>query len=218
MNVPFRVGFCVSGEGRLFRSAVHLRQRIGIAPVLLAAGHRASPQLESFCEQQNVPYARVPARPRETFERDITRICVSANLDLLCLTFDRILPAGLVKHYHGRIINTHLSLLPAFKGLQPLTDAQTAGTRFVGATIHQVEEEVDAGPIVAQCMIGVQRADTAESLGRRLFALVRPMYLQVIAWYAAGRVERDSHGRVWIRDAVYGELPVSPKIELQFPD
>ena len=218
MTTPYRVGFCVSGEGRLFRSAVRWRHRLGIQPALLVATDRADPQLESFCREFEVPFTCLHVQPRETFTRDITRVCIGAQVDLLCLTFDRILPDALVQHYRGRIINTHFSLLPAFPGVRPLSDALDAGARFVGATIHEVDQHVDGGAIVAQCMLPVERADTRESLGRRVFSLARPMYLQVLAWYAAGRVERDPHGRVWIRDGRYGLAPMSPALEREFPD
>ena len=65
---------------------------------------------------------------------------------------------------------------------------------------------------------GVRRQDSAESVGRRLFGPLRLMFLQVLAWYAVGRVTRDEQGRIWIRDGVYGELPTSPAPEDSFPD
>jgi phosphoribosylglycinamide formyltransferase 1 len=217
IGLPFRVGFCVSGQGRLFRAAVAHRQAVGIQPALLVAGHNASVELEPFCAAHGVPCARLPRQPRPQFDRELSRVCVAARLDLLSLTFDRILPRDVVKHYGGRVINTHMSLLPAFKGLAAVTESLKADVRFAGATIHEVTDEVDGGAIIAQCVVGVRPDDDTASLGRRLFERLRPMYLQVIAWYAAGRVEKDGDGRIRIRDAAYGELPVSPLLELTFP-
>jgi len=216
-SVPFRVGFCVSGQGRLFRTAVAHRQALGIEPALLVVGPSAAAELESFCAAHGPMCVRPSAQPRPQFDQELSRICIAAQLDLLCLTFDRILPHELVKHYGGRIINTHMSLLPAFKGLAALAQSLRADTRFAGATIHEVTDDVDGGAIIAQCAVGVRADDDTESLGGRVFALLRQMYLQVIAWYAAGRVQKDRNGRIRIRDAVYGELPVSPALELTFP-
>ncbi len=218
MTRPFRVGFCVSGEGRLFRAAVQRCEQLGIEPALLAVTAQAAAELDGVYSEHGIGVHRLATQPRAAFDRDITRACVAANLDLLCLTFDRILPADLVNHYHGRIINTHMSLLPAFPGLHGISDALAAGARFAGATIHEVEIAVDSGAIVAQCLEAVRREDTVGTVGRRLFGLLRPMFLQVIAWYAAGRIEHDSLGRVWVRDAVYGQLPMSPAIEQSFAD
>jgi len=216
--MPFRVGFCVSGAGRLFRAAVRRQDELAIQPALLVAGPHADADLELFCADHGMPMVRVVAGPRERFAHQITRACIDAELELLCLTFDRILPAELVKHYRGRIINTHLSLLPAFKGLRPLSKALTAGAQVVGATIHEVVEAVDSGPIIAQCARAVERMDTESTLGSRLFELVRPMFLQVIAWYAADRIVRDDHGRLWVRGARYGQLPIVPAVEQAFAE
>jgi len=123
-----------------------------------------------------------------------------------------------VKHYRGRIINVHMGLLPAFKGVRALNQAVAFGARFAGATIHEVDEQIDHGAVIAQCVTGVRRGETAEMIGGRLFGLLRLMWLQVLRWYASGRVLRDKQGRVWIRNAVYGELPVSPALEDSFPD
>src|SRR5262249_4503741 len=132
----------------------------------------------------------------------------------LSLTFDRIIPPDLVARYPGRIINTHMGLLPGFKGMNGLAQALEAGVRFAGATIHEVVEGGDDGAVIAQCGGGTARDDSPALLGVRLFASLRRMYLQVIAWYAAGRVVKDQRGRIWVRDAIYGELPISPAVEL----
>lgn len=218
MNRSFRVGFCVSGHGRLFRAAALHAGLLGIRPALVVTGPRASPEIEPFCKSHDIPFAALPRLERSAFDHEITRICTAAQLDLLSLTFDKIIPPPLVNHYRGRIINTHMSLLPAFKGLNGLAQALDAGVRFAGATIHEVTEGVDDGAIIAQCVLGVRRNDTAAALGDRLFDHLRRMFLQVIAWYAAERVLRDARGCLWVRDAVYGELPISPTIELQLPD
>ena len=212
----FRVGFCVSGGGRLFRAAVAQSERLGITPVVLVADHGAEADLESFCTQHAIPCVRLQRMPAPAFADMITPLAIDAQLDLLCLTFNRIIPPALVSHYRGRIINVHMSLLPAFKGLRGLEQALTADVRFVGVTIHEVDEGVDTGPIIAQTLVGVRPDDTAPALGDRLFPMLRAMYLQVIAWYVQGRVEKDANGHMRVRGATYGELPVSPSIELTF--
>jgi phosphoribosylglycinamide formyltransferase 1 len=218
MTKPLRVGFCVSGGGRLFRAAANQAARLNIVPVLAVGETGCSGELEDFCAQRQITFTRLDAQDRTRFNSDLTRLCIDAQLDLLCLTFDRIIPPALVAHYRGRVINVHMGLLPAFKGTNALRQAVEFGARFAGATIHEVDEQVDHGAVIAQCVVGIRRGETAETIGGRLFGLLRLMFLQVLHWYSSGRVTRDEQGRVWIRDAVYGELPVSPALEDSFPD
>jgi len=218
MTKPFRVGFCVSGGGRLFRAAATLAPQIQIAPALAVGEMKCAEDLESFCQLRSIDFARLDPKDSSKFDSEITRLCISAELDLLCLTFDRILPRALVEYYRHRIINVHMGLLPAFKGMRALDQAVGSGARFAGATIHDVNELVDNGAIIAQCLIGIRRDDTAASIGLRLFGPLRSMFLQVLRWHSSGRVSRDEHGRIWIENAVYGELPISPSLEDSFED
>lgn len=214
----FRVGFCASGNGRLVRAALLHRDQLGILPALVVLEAKASVELEEFCLARGVPTVRLEKSSRDEFNRKITDLCVGADLDLLCLTFDRLIPPELVRHYAGRIINAHMSLLPAFAGFHAFEQALAANVKYAGVTIHEVNDGADSGMIIAQTLVGVRRDDTAERLGARLFGPLRQMFLQVIAWFAEGRVERDEEGRIWVRDAYYGELPTAPAIERSFPD
>jgi phosphoribosylglycinamide formyltransferase-1 len=213
-----RVGFCVSGKGRLVRSALLHREELGIDPALVVLDAKADGAVERFCAEHGVPTVRLTHPVRSEFDAELTRTCGDAGLDLLSLTFDRLVPAELIRRYPDRILNVHLSLLPAFVGFRAIENALSVGCRFVGASIHEVTEAVDGGPLIAQCVLGTRPGDTPVTVGARLFPLLRLMYLQVIAWYAAGRVHKDETGRTWVRDAVYGELPISPAIESAFAD
>lgn len=217
-NSPFRVGFCVSGQGRLFRAAVQYQQLLGIEPALVVMESKAAQELDAFCEKHHVPIVRLEKMERSLFDKAVTQTCVDANLDLLSLTFDKLVPQELVSHYRRRIINVHPGLLPAFKGFHAMEQAINAGARYAGATIHEVDEEMDHGAIISQCVVGIHKNETASALGARIYNHLKLMYLQVLAWYGAGRVEWDSLGRIWIQGATYGETPISPTIELSFPD
>ncbi len=219
MNNRFRVGFCVSGHGRLFRAAAVHRAQLGteIALAVLDAGSDRS--LDFFCEQNEIPSVRLrQGEKKQRLSEQVTRSCVDANLDLLCLTFNRILSPDLVRTYDGRIFNVHMALLPSFRGLSALNQAIEGNVRFAGATIHEVTEEVDRGPIIAQCVVGLRSGETPATLGARLFGLLRLMYLQVIVWYRDGRVFKDNEGHLWVRDGLYGQFPISPAVEEPFAD
>lgn len=192
--------------------------RLGIQPALVLADFKAAPELADLCAAQGVPFKRVARMPRAEFDAEVAAACITAELDLLALTFDWLIAPELVQHYRGRIINVHPALLPAFKGMKAMDQALAGGVRYIGATIHDVDEDMDHGAIIAQCVLGLRSGDTAASAGARLFNLMRLMYLQVIRWYAEGRVHKDERGLISVRDAAYGELPISPGVEMSFPD
>jgi len=208
-----RTGFCVSGNGSLFRAAVANRQQLGMEPLLLIVELKAAADLESVASENGMRCVRLVAADRPAFDRELTRLLIEAELDLIALTFDRVLPQALVDHYAGRIINVHPALLPAFAGMRGMERTLASGARFGGATIHDVVGEVDAGAILAQAVVGTIPGELLADYGRRVYELLEPMFLQVIAWYSERRIERDPEGRVVVRGARYGTLPVSPDLE-----
>lgn len=212
-GINFRVGFCISGQGQLFRTAALFSRQLGIFPVVVIAEEKAAADLDEFCARLDIPFRRIGPVSRSEFDEQVNHACISANLDLLCLTFDKIISPTLVSHYRNQIINVHMGLLPAFKGLHAIDKALDTGVRYAGATIHLVDEELDHGSIIAQCVLGTRQNETAKEFGDRLYPYLRLMFLQVIAWFSAGRVEIDNANRAWVSRAVYGEYPISPSIE-----
>ena len=192
-----RVAFCVSGHGSLFRAAVSRAAEVGIEPVLLVMETKAAPDLDRL----GVPAVRVEKIAQLGPALD------DAQPDLVVLTFDRIVPGDVVARH--RMVNVHPALLPSFAGMRGMERTLESGAAFGGATMHEVIEEVDAGPIVAQCVVGTIPGEPLEDYGRRVYALLEPMYLQVLRWYAEGRVGRDGK----VRDARYGALPINPAPE-----
>lgn len=210
--MTYRVGFLVSGRARLFQAATTARDVLGFEPALVLADGSAAENLKEFCVGARVPLIRLPEAPAglESTLLDASR---AYRPDLLMLTFDRVVPPSVIAAHPGRVLNTHPSLLPAFRGFHPIERALSTGVRFAGATIHVATNYVDRGSILAQCMVPVVPTDDVESLGGRLFPHLRSMYLQTIAWHVEGRVYVDRLGRYLVVDGRYGEEPVSPAIE-----
>lgn len=101
--------------------------------------------------------------------------------------FMRILGGDFVRHYAGRLINIHPSLLPAFPGLDTHQRAIDAGCRFAGATVHQVTAELDHGPILGQAVVPVLADDDAATLAARVLSQEHGLYPRVIeAWLSQG--------------------------------
>lgn len=95
--------------------------------------------------------------------------------------FMRILTASFVQHYHGRLVNIHPSLLPAFPGLHTHRRAIETGCKVAGATVHLVTAELDHGPILAQAEVPVLPGDTEQTLAARVLSQEHRIYPQAIA-------------------------------------
>jgi phosphoribosylglycinamide formyltransferase-1 len=109
--------------------------------------------------------------------------------------FMRILTAGFVNHYQGRMLNVHPSLLPAFPGMNTHRRALEAGCKQHGASIHFVTEAVDGGPVVLQAQVAVQQQDTVATLAARVLEREHCMYPLAIRWFAEQRLHLDSTGQ-----------------------
>lgn len=109
--------------------------------------------------------------------------------------FMRILTPPFVRHYRGRMLNIHPSLLPAFPGLDTHRRALAARVAQHGVSIHFVTDELDGGPVVIQKAIVIHPSDDAENLAKRVQAEEHRLYPKVIGWFAAGRLKLhdDNH-------------------------
>lgn len=126
---------------------------------------------------------------RETFEAELHATIEATGARLVCLAgFMRVLTAGFVGQWQGRLINIHPSLLPLFKGLHTHEQALAAGVRIAGCTVHFVVPEMDAGPIVAQAAVPVLTDDTPDTLAARVLAAEHKLYPHALRLVAAGAV------------------------------
>ncbi len=126
---------------------------------------------------------------RAAFDAALQRAIDAHQPGLVVLAgFMRILTPEFVAHYHGRMLNVHPSLLPAFRGLDTHRRALEAGVKEHGVSIHFVTAELDGGPVVAQEKIPVLPGDDAESLAQRVQAAEHILYPRVIRWFAEGRL------------------------------
>ena len=102
--------------------------------------------------------------------------------------FMRIVTAGFVERYAGRMLNVHPSLLPAFPGLRTHQRALAAGVKVHGCTVHVVTPELDAGPIVIQAAVPVREGDTADTLAARVLRQEHVVYPRAVRWFLEGRL------------------------------
>lgn len=109
--------------------------------------------------------------------------------DLVVLAgFMRMLGENFVRHYQGRMLNIHPSLLPAFTGLHTHRRALEAGVKLHGATVHFVTPELDAGPIVVQAAVPVHADDDEATLAARVLRQEHRIYPLAVRWFLEGRL------------------------------
>jgi phosphoribosylglycinamide formyltransferase-1 len=143
----------------------------------------------------------IHGKDREAFERALQAVLEAHRVDLVCLAgFMRLLSPGLVERWHGRMLNIHPALLPAFKGLDTHRRALAAGVKIHGASVHLVVADMDSGPIIAQEAVPVREDDTAETLSARVLEVEHRIYPLALKLVAQGRV-RVVDGRCRIEDA-----------------
>jgi phosphoribosylglycinamide formyltransferase-1 len=129
---------------------------------------------------------------REAFDAELARVIDLWGPDLLVMAgFMRILGAGFVRHYEGRIINVHPSLLPAFTGLHTHRRAIEAGCKLAGATVHFVTPELDHGPIIAQATVPVLPGDDEQALSARVLVQEHQLYPLAVRWFVEGRLRLE---------------------------
>ncbi len=119
---------------------------------------------------------------REEFDGQLAQIIDQYDPALVVLAgFMRILSAGFVQHFEGRMVNIHPSLLPAFPGLHTHQRAIDEGCKFAGCTVHRVTAELDVGPILEQAVVPVLPDDTADTLAARVLTQEHVIYPRAVA-------------------------------------
>ena len=132
---------------------------------------------------------------REAFDAALIELIDTFKPRLVVLAgFMRILSAAFVRHYQGRLINIHPSLLPRYKGLHTHQRVLEAGDSEHGCSVHFVTEELDGGPLVVQAVVSVESDDSPSSLAQRVHAQEHQIYPLAIRWFAEGRLSLDEHG------------------------
>lgn len=126
---------------------------------------------------------------RASFDAQLVELIDSFKPDLVVLAgFMRILTGDFVRHYEGRLLNIHPSLLPLFPGLHTHEQALEAGVAEHGATVHFVTEALDHGPMVIQASVPVLPGDTPDSLAQRVLKQEHVIYPRAVRWFIDNRL------------------------------
>ena len=118
---------------------------------------------------------------REEYDRAMVKQLQDRQVTLVCLAgFMRLLSPVFIDAFPDRILNIHPSLLPKYPGLHPQQQALADGARVSGATVHFVNKDLDAGPVVRQREVPVLPGDTADTLAARILEVEHRLYPEVI--------------------------------------
>jgi len=125
---------------------------------------------------------------RESFDRKTLEYLKEFDIDFVVLAgYMRLLSAHFIQQYPNKIVNIHPALLPSFKGVRGIEDAFAYGVKVTGVTVHFVNEQMDAGAIIAQETVKISPRDTLESLGRKIHRVEHKLYPEVIDCLLRGK-------------------------------
>ena len=193
----------VSGRGSNMEAIV--RADIPGARIAAVISNRADATGLAFARQQGIEtvvVAHADYAERDQFDAALQAAIDVYTPDLVVLAgFMRVLGRDFVRHYAGRLLNIHPSLLPAFSGLHTHRRALAAGVRLHGASVHFVTPELDDGPIVIQAAVPVLPDDDEDRLASRVLAEEHRIYPQAVRWFVEGRLNVAEDGRVEVADA-----------------
>jgi phosphoribosylglycinamide formyltransferase 1 len=186
-----RLGILISGRGSNFEA---IADRIAAgeidAEIAVVISSRPDARGLQTARQRGLEAVSVPSKgmDREIYDRLLLQELQSRQVDLVCLAgFMRLLSAGFIRQFSHRILNIHPSLLPAFPGLDAQHQALEHGVKITGCTVHFVDEELDAGPIVIQAAVPVLAEDTVEALSERILKEEHRIYAEALRIVLSGR-------------------------------
>lgn len=197
-----KLGILLSGRGSNFEAIAHnvAAGKLAAEIAVVISNREGAPGIEK-ARARGLEARVIPSKglEREAYDRQVVAVLEERQVDLVCLAgFMRLLSPHFIEKFRSRILNIHPSLLPAFPGLEAQRQALEHGVKYSGCTVHFVDENLDAGPIILQAVVPVFDDDTVETLSARILREEHRVYSEAISLVLAGgwRIE----GRRVVRD------------------
>jgi phosphoribosylglycinamide formyltransferase 1 len=186
-----RLGILISGRGSNFE-AIAENVAAGSIPAEIAVviSNRPDARGLEIARERGLHAVCLPSKglDREVYDRMMLDELSLNRVDLVCLAgFMRLLSATFIRRFPCAILNIHPSLLPAFPGLDAQHQALEHGARLSGCTVHFVDEDLDAGPIILQAAVPVLDDDSVETLSARILKEEHRIYSEAIRIVLAGK-------------------------------
>lgn len=187
-----RIGVLLSGRGSNFEALADSVSagRIPEAEIALVVSNREDAPGIARAAARGLPARVVPSKglEREAYDRQVVGLLREARVDLVCLAgYMRLLSPYFVAAFPERILNIHPSLLPSFPGLESQKQALDYGVKFAGCTVHFVDENLDAGPIVLQAVVPVEDHDDESALSARILREEHRVYSEAVSIVLEGK-------------------------------
>jgi phosphoribosylglycinamide formyltransferase-1 len=191
-----RIGVLLSGRGSNFTALADnvAAGRIPGAEIVVVVANREGTQGIERAKALGIAARVMPSRglERETYDRQVVAVLREYQVELVCLAgYMRLLSPYFVQAFPQAILNIHPSLLPSFPGLESQRQALEYGVKFAGCTVHFVDENLDAGPIVLQATVPVLDSDTPETLSERILREEHRIYAEAVKIVLDGRFKID---------------------------
>ncbi len=188
-----------SGRGSNFQAILQAIDSGSLdAKILVVISDKENARILELARNSGIPaYAVSPKGydSRRAHEQAILEILRKYPIEFIVLAgYMRIITPYLLNQYPNRFINIHPSLLPSFKGLHAQRQALEYGVKVTGATVHLVNEEVDAGKILAQKCVPVLEDDTEETLSARILEVEHELLPTVLQEIAIGKIKIELEG------------------------
>jgi phosphoribosylglycinamide formyltransferase-1 len=179
-----RLCVLVSGTGTILEAMLHA----GLEVSLVASDRRCrgldvafGADVETLLVSREDFGGFAKSFDREGLTDELTTALKSRDIDLVAMAgFGTIVTESLYRAYPGRVLNTHPSLLPAFRGWHAVAEALASGVSETGCTVHISTEALDDGPILAQRRVAIETEDTEETLHERIKEVERELYPLVV--------------------------------------
>jgi phosphoribosylglycinamide formyltransferase-1 len=192
------IGVLISGRGSNLQSIIDaIAARRLDATIAVVVSNRADAAGLERARAAGIDAIHLSPRgfaDRDAYDRALAELLRSRGVELVCLAgFMRLVGRPLLDAFPDRILNIHPSLLPSFPGLEAQRQALEHGVRVSGATVHLVNAELDAGPIVLQAAVPVEDGDTVDTLAARILVEEHRLYPEAIGrildggWSIVGR-------------------------------
>ena len=187
-----QIGVLISGRGSNFEALAASVDagRIPRAEIAIVLSNREDAPGLDRARARGIPARGIASKglEREAFDRQIAAALEEKRVDLVCLAgYMRLLSPYFVRAFPNRILNIHPSLLPAFPGLEAQRQALEHGAKFTGATVHFVDEQLDAGRIIIQAVVPVENDDTVDTLSTRILGEEHRIYTEAVNVVLEGR-------------------------------
>src|SRR5580698_2481113 len=191
-----RIGVLLSGRGSNFEAlAANVASgRIPNAEIAIALSNREDARGIEKARVLGIEARVISSKglEREAYDKLVVTALQEKRVDLVCLAgYMRLLSPQFVAAFHNRILNIHPSLLPAFPGLEAQRQALEHGAKFSGCTVHFVDENLDAGPIVLQACVAINDSDTPETLSERILREEHRIYTAAVRIVLEGRYRME---------------------------